>query len=149
MADDVLVVHRASEIDIAPVTAVVHAGRRSRSSGRAVVTTSSGCSCTAPHRHLDEAQHRLVGPVHVLEDDHRGLLGGDGQQEPPPRRLGVRGCQPGALQVHLGGRQADQRAQRLGQPAASGPSNKAPHRLTQAPVRGRLVVGVQHAPPWP
>ena len=82
-----------TEIDIAPLIVPVQAGCRSRSSGRAVATTSSGTPRAAAPELLDEGEHRLVGPVHVLEDQHGRAGGGPGRAgtaaRPPRSRPGV------------------------------------------------------------
>ena len=53
-------------------------------SGRAVASTSSGTPRGALRQVVHEGEHRLVGPVQVLDDEHRGPRGGEALEELAP-----------------------------------------------------------------
>ena len=64
-----------------------HRGRLSSStSGRAVARTSKGTLGTALREEVHEGQHRLVGPVQVLDDEHQRAAGGEALEEVAPGR---------------------------------------------------------------
>ncbi len=81
---------------------------------------------------LDEREQRLVGPLHVLEDEHHGPLLGHRLEESPPRRK-----EP--LAVAIGdGRQPEQVAQRRRDPlAVAGIGDPLVHGRRELPF-GRL-----------
>ena len=65
--------------------AAPHVGRRSSSSGRAVVTMKIGRSRAQSSEVLDEVEQRIIGPVEVLEEQDRRRGVGKTLEEDPPR----------------------------------------------------------------
>ena len=107
----------------------------SSTSGRAVASTSRGTARLALREVVHEGQHRLVGPVQVLDDEHRRARSGEALEERPPggEVLLARG---------LLGLEAEQRAQAGAQAVAVSPSRAAPPR--GAP-RARHAVALEDA----
>ena len=88
---------------------------------------------------LDEAEHAVVGPVQVLEDEHGRTARGQREQEPPPGRLGVLSGQWRAGQARAAGRSASD--SRADSPAGT----RSLQRRVEAVARGLGGVGGQHA----
>ena len=62
-------------------------GRRSRSSGRLVHSTTSGTSSEPEDHLLDQVEQAVVGPVRVVDPDHQRPLARQQRDQAPPRPL--------------------------------------------------------------
>ena len=71
---------------VAAATKPAPAPASSSTSGRAVARTSSGTSASLCARIVHEGEHRLVGPVQVLDDEHGRAVRRPGPRGTPARR---------------------------------------------------------------
>ena len=123
-------------------TTPAQAGRRSRSSGRAVQTIVSGSSAAKRHEVLDEVEQAVVGPVHVLEGEDDAAGRGQTLDEPPPGRERLA---PAVAAQPLGASEADERPEvgldpdargRVVDSGGDGRAQLAPNRLRPCRSRG-------------